>query len=514
MDWRSVRYDAIVVGSGAAGGMAAKCLTDGGAAVLLLEAGPGLSPEACRPRDRSREEFVALRARQPIQSRSLWYDRRNCHLYIDDLDHPYATDPATTFNWIRSRQAGGRTLVWSRFALRMADEDFRSAQEDGIGSPWPISYRDLAPYYDRVERLLGVTGTVESLPGLPDGAFLPRPVPDHLRDLRRRLARRFPDRHLIPAREAVGDTGAPESVAPPSSSLGSTLLRADRSRLTFRTDCVVARITLDRPDHARGVVFVDRHTGERHEVSGRVVLLGTSTIESIRLLLASRTAEHPDGLGNSSGALGHYLMDHFGGPRLVAHGQLEGVGTPSTERIYLPRFSNRDGSREDFVRGYGAQGELQTWPGGTATLTLGVSGEVLPYFENAVELDEAIRDVDGLPVPRIRFQYRDNEQRMARHAAAAIRELVDAIGFRPLVVHEEILPPGTRAHELGAARMGSSATDSVLNPFNQCWDVENLFVTDGACFPSAGCKGPTLTIMALTARACDHVLDGLRSGRF
>lgn len=506
MDWRSVHYDAIVVGSGAAGGMAARCLTDGGAAVLLLEAGPLLSPEASWPRDRSREEFLALRARQPIQSQSLWYDRRNCHLFVDDFAYPYVTDSATTFNWIRSRQAGGRTLVWNRFALRMADEDLQSALTDGIGPSWPISYLDLTPYYDRAERLLGVAGTAESLPALPDGVFLSRPVPDHLRDLRARVARRYPDRHLIPAREVVGAPRAPGAALPPFSSLGSTLL-ADPSQLTFRTDCVVARITLDRPGHASGVVFIDRHTGQRHEVLGRVVLLCASTIESTRLLLASR-------IGSSCGVLGHYLMDHFGGPRLVALRRLDGGAAPSVERFYLPRFTNRDGRRENFVRGYGVQGELQVWPRGTATLALGVFGEVLPYVDNAVELDEAIRDADGLPVPRIRFRYRDNEQRMARHAAMAIRELADAMGFRPLVVHDEILPPGTRAHEVGSARMGSSPTDSVLNPFNQCWEVENLFVTDGACFPSAGYKGPTLTIMALTARACDHVLDGLRSARF
>ena len=516
MDWRSVRYDAIVVGSGAAGGMAAKCLTDGGASVLVLEAGPLLPPESCGPRDRSREEFLARRARQPIQSQSLWYDRRSCHLYVDDLDHPYATEPGTAFNWIRSRHAGGRTLVWSRFALRLADEELLSGHADGASPPWPIAYRDLAPYYDRVERLLGVTGTAESLPALPDGCFVSRPVPNHLGELRRRLARRFPERHLVPSREVTGDAtaAAPGSGPPASSSLGSTLRHADPRRLTFRTDCVVARITLDRPDHARGVIFVDRQRGQQHEVSGRVVVLCSSTIESTRLLLLSRTPEHPGGLGNSSGVLGRYLMDHFGGPRLVAIGRLDGVDAPSTERVYLPRVAGPHGRRDGFIRGYGIQGELQVWPGGTATLSLGVFGEVLPYVENSVAVDETMRDVDGLPVARIRFGYRDNEHRMGRHAAAAVRELVDAVGFRPLVVHEEILPPGTRAHELGSARMGASPVDSVLNPFNQCWEVENLFVTDGACFPSAGYKGPTLTIMALTARACDRVLDGLRRGRF
>ena len=181
MDWRKVRYDAIVIGSGAAGGMAAKTLTNGGASVLLLEAGPERSPEACRPQKRSRQEFEAIKARQPIQSQNLQYSSENCHLFVDDLENPYSTQTPTQFNWIRSRQTGGRTLVWSRFALRLSDEDLKGAEEDGIGEPWPICYQDLAPYYDKVERTIGVQGTKESLPSLPDGQFLPRQVPEFLR---------------------------------------------------------------------------------------------------------------------------------------------------------------------------------------------------------------------------------------------------------------------------------------------------------------------------------------------
>lgn len=512
MDWRSIKYDAIVVGSGAAGGMAAKSLTDGGATVLILEAGRELPPVACREQERSSEEFEAIKARQPIQSRSLLYNRRNCHLFIDDLDNPYSTDTATAFNWIRSRQAGGRTLLWSRFALRMSDEDFKSPHQDGIGTPWPISYRDLAPYYDRVEALIGVCGTLEGLSTLPDGRFLPRHVPSYLHELRRRLADRYPGRDLIPSREVGGDERASKSDPPSYASLGSTLLQCNRQKLTLRANCVVARIELDRPNHAKGVVFVDRETRQSHEVSGRVIVLCASTIESTRILLASAANDCPTGLGNSSGVVGHYLMDHFGGPRMVAMGQIKGAEPHSLERAYLPRFCNLHRQSEDFVRGYGIQADFQTQDRESVVLTTGVFGEVLPYFENSVVLDESTQDTCGLSVPRIRFQYGENERRMALHAKTTSREIVEALGFRLLVAHDSLLPPGTRAHELGSARMGTSPNNSVLNSFNQCWDVNNLFITDGSCFPSAGYKGPTLTLMALTARACEYILRQFRAG--
>ncbi len=395
----------------------------------------------------------------------------------------------------------------------MADEDLKSAEEDGVGEPWPIRYQDLAPYYDKVELMIGVQGTQEGLPSLPDGQFLPRQVPGFLQELRERVAQRWPERHLLPSREAVGDADGPASDLPSNSGGRFSPLQCDRQKLTLRSNCVAARIVLDNPGRARGVVFIDRLSGEWQEVSARVIILCASTIESVRLLLASKTHEHPNGLGNSSGVLGHYLLDHFGGTRMVALGKLKGVESPATERVYLPRFCNRRQQGEDFIRGYGMQGEVEVRPGGIAMLSLGVFGEVLPYFENSVQLDEHTKDAVGLPVPRICFSYRDNEHRMARHAALAVREIVDSLGFRPSIVQDHLLVPGTRAHELGGARMGASRGTSVLNEFNQCWDVANLFVTDGSCFPSASYKGPTLTLMALTCRACEHILRELHALR-
>jgi choline dehydrogenase-like flavoprotein len=512
MDWKRVEYDAVIVGSGATGGMAAKCLTDGGANVLVLEAGPELSPEFQREREKSPEEFELIKTRQPVQSRSLLYNRRNCHLFIDDLDNPYTTDGTTAFNWIRSRQAGGRTPIWSRFALRMSDADLKSPNEDGFHGQWPICYRDLAPYYSKVEALLGVSGTVEGVSSLPDGCFLRRRVPEYLLALRQKLASRFPDRHLIPSREAAANEIGNIPVSDHSDP-GATLTQHNRRNLTFRTNCVAARIELDRPNHAQRVVFIDRQTQRWYDVAGRVIVLCASTIESVRLLLASANRYFPTGLGNATGLLGRYLMDHSGGPRVVAVGKVQDAKPFSRERAYIPRFCNLSGRNENFIRGYGIQADLETDAHGkNAILTLGVFGEVLPYAENSVELDESTRDMAGLAVPKIRFRYRDNEQNMALHAQAALQEIVDALGFRPMITHDGLLAPGTRAHEVGGARMGSNANESVLNPFNQCWDVANLFVTDGSCFPSAGYKGPTLTMMALTARACDKILEMLRAG--
>jgi choline dehydrogenase-like flavoprotein len=506
MDWKRVKYDAVVVGSGATGGMAAKCLTDGGANVLVLEAGPELPPDSRWEREKSQEEFERIKTRQPIQSRSLLYNKRNCHLFIDDLDNPYTTDSTTTFNWIRSRQAGGRTLIWSRFALRMSEQDLDSYEGESHGT-WPISYNDLAPYYDKVEALIGVSGTTEGVSSLPDGRFLPRRVPSYLSALRERLASRFPDRHLIPSREAIRN-----EIGPTLAISSSTFTQCNHQKLTFRSNSIAARIEMDRPDHAKRVLFVDRETQRWYEVAGRVIVLCASTIESIRLLLASATRDFPTGLGNSSGVLGHYLMDHFGGPRVVAVSKIQDAEQFSRERAYVPRFCNLCGHSEDFSRGYGIQADFEVGAQRNTILTMGVFGEVLPHVKNCVKLDESTRDASGLAVPRVHFQYRENEHRMALHARRTLQEIVDALGFRSIVTHDGLLVPGTRAHELGGARMGASATDSVLNAFNQCWDVTNLFVTDGACFPSAGYKGPTLTMMALTARACDRILDLLRSG--
>lgn len=513
MSEETVKYDAIVIGSGAAGGMAAKCLTDGGATVLVLEAGPELPATRWRDQKPSPQAFAAQKRRQPIQSQSLSYNNHNCHLFIDDIENPYSVAADENFTWIRSRLAGGRTLLWSRFALRMSADEFTSARQDGFGACWPITYDEIAPYYDRAETLLGVYGTRESLSALPDGSFLSVPTPSFLTELRRRIESRFPQRHLIPAREVAEDTGLTDSNPPSYSSIGSTLKHCNGAKLTFRSNSVVARIELDHADHASGVQFIDRETGHWRAATARAILCCASTIETVRLLLASATREFTAGLANTSGTLGHFLMDHFGGCRLVATGKLTEQPTAARARGYIPRFCNMGRERESFLRGYGLQTDFEVDHHGNVILSLGVFGEVLPYRDNFIELDAQKKDFCGLAVPKIHFRYRDNEHRMARHAQTTARELVEAMGLAPVVVHDTLLSPGTRAHEIGGARMGSCPENSVLNRWNQCWDVSNLFITDGSCFPSAGYKGPTLTIMALTARTCDHILGRLRTGQ-
>lgn len=512
MNSEATEYDAIVIGSGAAGGVAAKCLTDGGASVLVLEAGPELPAVAGRELALSPQAFAAQKDRQPIQSQSLAYNNRNCHLFIDDIENPYSVGADTNFTWIRSRQAGGRTVLWSRFALRMSADEFTSPRQDGFAMCWPIAYEELAPYYDRVENWIGVYGTRENLPSLPDGSFLLAHTPAFLTKLRSRIESRFPGRHLVLAREVAEHTGMGASHPPSYSSIGSTFIRCNRAKLTFRPNSVVARIELDRPSHARGVLFIERETGRWHEASARAIISCASTIETVRLLLASSTQEYPVGLANSSGTLGHFLMDHFGGSRIVATGKLNAPQTAARARAYIPRFCNIGEERENFLGGYGIQADFDVDQRGSIIMTLGVFGEVLPYYDNFIELDALTKDSNGLAVPKIHFRYRDNERQMALHAQTAARDLVEAMGLNPVIVHDSMLPPGTRAHELGGARMGSSPEISVLNRWNQCWDVENLYITDGSCFPSAGCKGPTLTIMALTARTCDHILSRLRAG--
>ena len=513
MDWRKIHYDAIVVGSGAAGGMAAKTLCDAGADVLLLEAGDTLSPDAYAQQERSEQQFNELRIRQPVQSQGLLYNKGNCHLFADDLDNPYTNSGNTSFNWIRSRQAGGRTAVWSRFTARMSAKEFDGKADTDDYGAWPLRYEDLSPYYDKVEKLLGVSGTTESLLSIPDGIFLTRPASSYLISLGEKLESRYPGRHLIPARLAGVVNQVDDLSSPPTyTSMGSTLSQCDPSKLTFRTNCVVARVEIDCANHAKGVVFIDQKTKRSYEVSARVVILCASTIESTRILLASTTAAYPSGLANSSGLLGHYMMDHFGGCRVVAVGQVKEKRQSIHEHACIPCFDDLHSHPQSFTGGYSIQGDLRNDGTEHVVLTLGMFGEVLPSFENYITLDESVLDSCGLPVPCIHYAYGDNERNMALHGQKAIREILEALDFKLMIAHDETLPGGTRAHELGMARMGTTPDNSVLNAYNQCWDIDNLFVMDGACFPSSGNVGPTLTIVALAARACDYIVSELRAG--
>jgi choline dehydrogenase-like flavoprotein len=395
----------------------------------------------------------------------------------------------------------------------MSDYEFKAASRDGVGEDWPISYADLAPYYERVERYLGVYGTPEQLPQMPDGAFLepPQLTPWEL-DLKAAIERRWGTRRLTSARFA---RRAPQAMLDAALRTG---------RLMLRPNSVASRVVTDpKTGRASGVAFVDAITGQELEVNGRVVVLCASAIESTRLLLNSSTTEHPQGLANSSGALGHYLMDHCCGVGFegVAPRQSRTTGRVSNGG-QIPAFRNITEQSTDFVRAYGVElgvrppvnGQGRGWRrqlrSSGARFWSHAFGEVLPRFENQVSVDGSRTDAWGIPIAHIECSYGENEARMAADQLRCLEEILDAGGFQIGTANRNLAPPGTSVHEMGTARMGSDPSGSVLNRFNQSWDVKNLFVTDGASFTSGGFQNPTLTMMALTVRACDYIVDKLQ----
>lgn len=464
----------VVVGAGAAGGWAAKELTERGLRVALLDAGPLVA-----------EPGGAGLERRPVQAGSYACTAETAHLFVDDFDNPYGTGGDAEYRWIRSRQVGGRLHVWGQTSPRMRDDEFKAASRDGCGEDWPLSAADLAPAYARVEQLLGVRRT---------------PLVAGERSFKETVERRWPGRVLERTpRAGEGPTRALQDA-----------LRTER--LTVFADTIAERAT--------GVGVVDRHSGERREIEARAVVLCASALESTRLLLNSATGDHPDGLANSSGALGRYLMDHVYGIYFegLTPGRAGRDYEPSGNGAFMAGFANVTEPRQGFLRGYGLEMAVETaWVrlgrlqrGVRDRFWMGAFGEVLPNPENRVELDRERLDAWGIPTLRIHARHGENELAMARDQVATLREMLDAVGFE---VHQEATepaPPGASAHEMGTARMGSDPATSVLNSHNQAWDVPNLYVTDAAAFTSSGHRNPTLTIMALTVRACLHLSQQLR----
>lgn len=495
-----VRHDAIVVGSGAAGGWAAMELCERGLSVLLLEAGP-LFANSRQP------DFGDALVRKPIQARCYAFNEHTHQFFVDDLDHPYETD--APFDWIRGRQLGGRMQTWSAVCLRMSDHDFKAATLDGVGDDWPIAYADIAPYYDRVESFIGIAGTREGIEHLPDGVFregetLGTRLGAAERQVGDVLASRWPDRRLIPSRRAIGTHD-------------QVLARAMATgRLTIRPDAVVSHV-LVAGGRARGVAFVDRLARTRHEAEANLVVLGASTIESTRILMSS-------GIGARSGVLGRYLMDHTSKVGIVAIPTRAPLPDDADKghraRLgYIPRFQNLGTKEPGFVRGYGVESAsvskfrreppLPPALEHQRRLMLFAFGEVLPRAENHVTLSDA-RDAWGMPIPHVHMRYGENEHAMIAHQIAFVRELAREAALE--VLYESATPaaPGNSVHEVGTARMGSDPARSVLDPYNRCWDAPNVLVTDGACFVTSSEKNPTLTIMALTARACERAAADAR----
>jgi choline dehydrogenase-like flavoprotein len=511
------RYDAIIVGSGLSGGWAAKELAEGGLDVIVLEAGPFLAgPEVLAPDVCDADQRGKILKRQPIQCTHASYPQQNPNLFVDDLDNPYEQGAETPFVWIRGRQVGGRSLTWGGVALRFSDYEFLAPRKDGFGACWPIRYADIAEHYSKVETFLGVQGSQEELTQLPDGVFLaPSQLTETERAFKQSVEGRWPERKVIAGRGIASDPNAAGGW-PAKTSVGTTLRSAVATgRAEIQANTIVSHlVTNSRTGEVEGVACVERQTGKLFEVFGRVVILAASAIESVRILLNSRSSKFPEGIGGSSGILGRFLLDHV---VVWITGSIPGAQESSeyplggADSILMPRFRNLEEADCNFIRGYGLWGAMQR--GAAARYwALHALLEVLPRPQNRVTLSESVRDAWGIPVPRITMTYCENERRMKLDALTCVEEMSKEAGL-PVYQRGQTLP-GQYVHEAGGARMGSDPSTSVLNAFNQCWDAPNVFVVDGACFVTSGWQNPSLTIMALAVRACEYVLEQFKSGVF
>jgi choline dehydrogenase-like flavoprotein len=569
-------YDVIIVGSGAAGGMAAFQLATAGMKVLMLEAGRMLDPTreyrtmewpyASLRRGRLPADEIALGAAEynmidrPYGTAGPFEKYRKLLSYsantftrswlVDEKENPTT---GTRYAFVRARVLGGRTNLWGRVALRMSDYDFKAASRDGFGSDWPISYADVSPYYDKVDTLLGISGTRENIPQLPDSIFQ-RSVKLNCgeRILQKSIAKM--GRRLIPGRAGVTTEGVANKYRRRCAGRGrcsrgcdiqasmhspSALIfpARDTGNLTLRPNSTVSEVLMDAgTNKASGVRVIDSVTKEVFDFRGRVVILAASTLESTRLLLLSKSADRANGLANSSGAVGHYFCEHIMG--LGASGMLPTLrGAPITnddgrpQNAYIVRFRNVTDRHPDFIRGFGMQGgsgsteypaHAHDTPGfgsglkktvrtnHPAQINFTAFGEVLARRENEVSLDPVVKDAWGMPVLRFNYRFGDNELKMAKDMADTAEEMLKAAGAENIKVRREPLTEGWSIHELGTARMGNDPRTSVTNSFGQTHDVKNLFVVDGSVFVSASNQNPTWTILALCWRATDYLKEEMK----
>jgi choline dehydrogenase-like flavoprotein len=553
-------FDVLVVGSGASGGWAVKRLAEAGVKVALVDAG--------RPQtDASFSEHTPLfalpyRNRAPEMIRKTRPVQKDCYAcmesnydwFANDLEEPYTTAEGKPFSWQgRMRVTGGRTNVWGRQSYRFSELDFKSASYDGYGEDWPLSYADLAPYYDLVEDYVGITGIPEGVYELPDSRFHPPMGLTCAETLFRNrvksklgwtatLGRAANITKPINGRQPCHYCGPCERGCATHSYFNSAFTTVPDAiktgNCTHIPNAMVYKVLMDTDtNRAKGLLYIDRVTREPQEVYGKIVILCAQALESVRILFNSANRQHPTGLGNSSSALGHYLMDHLwvaGGasgefPDLPGQNPANGPVRP--DGIYVIRFRNtKDRKFAKFLRGYGFQGGGSTsfnWkaPGFGQALkksmadpitSIGLAGfgECLPRFDNFVEIDPSGRvDVFGIPILKIHMTWGENEKAMVPDMAVSAVEMMEAAGaknIRPYSVPDRV--PGFGIHEVGVARMGANPRTSVLNQFQQTHDVKNLFVMDGSGFTSGACQNPTLTIMALAVRSTDYVLQEMKQG--
>ena len=554
-------YDAIIVGSGISGGWAAKELCEKGLKVLLLDRGRNLVHGDYPTATKETWEFphrLTLTAedkkRNFVQSRHYSFREDNKHFYINDQENPY--EETKRFDWIRGDIVGGRSLLWARACYRWSDLDFEANLKDGHGVDWPIRYKDIAPWYDYVESFIGVSGNADGIPHLPDGKFQPPFEMNCVEKyFKQQTEKNYTDRKVIIGRTAnltkpvkgrgqcqardLCHRGCPYGAY--FSTNASTIPAAYATgNLTIRPHSLANKVIYDeQKQKATGVEIIDTETKQTEEFYAKLIFLNASTVATASILLNSVSPRFPNGLGNGSDQVGRNLMDHHKGLSITA--SVEGFedsyyyGRRPTN-VYIPRFRNvkekhtgLPAGQADFLRGYHFGGSASR-PQQQSDIAIGAAlkdamtepgpwqiglygfGECLPYADNRITLNHDKKDQWGRPVIAIDCEFKENEKAMHADMAATGKEILEAAGFSNVVVKGSISFPGNANHEMGIARMGHDPKTSVLNKYNQMHEVPNVFITDGSCMTSGSCLNPSLTYMALTARACDWAVGEMKKG--
>lgn len=559
-------FDAIVVGSGISGGWAVKELTERGLKVLLVERGPHITHrEDYSGEDKAPWEMPFAGRIPEKEANRDYFVQKDCYalegatkkFFVNDRTHQYIHPKEKPFSWIRGYQLGGRSQLWARQTYRWSDIDFRANKTDDHGIDWPIRYKDIAPWYDHVEKFAGISGSLEGLDQLPDGKFLPPMEMNCVEvEAKQKIEKAFPTRKMIIGRCANLTEPTKEhlelgrgrcqyrnecekgcSFGASFSSLSATLPAAQRTNnLTTVTDAIVQSVTYDNVSkQATGVKIIDANTKEHRQYFGRMIFLCASTLGSTQIMLNSISESFPNGIANSSGTLGHYLMDHIfmsGASGEHPGFQKNYYSGRRPNGIYIPRYRNVTEKDDRFLRGYGFQGGASrpNWRRGSNMQGIGLElkeklrepgswqfhlggfGEMLPDKRNRVLLDKNKQDQWGIPLLNIECELHDNEFKMLDAMSDDAAAMLSAAGIINIQKYNEAAPPGLAIHEMGTARMGHNPSSSVLNKFNQTHDVSNLFVTDGSAMTSSACQNPSLTYMALTARASAYAVQLLKEG--
>ena len=552
-------FDAIVIGSGISGGWAAKELTEKGLKTIMLERGKQI--EHVKDYVNAQKEAwdyphhnratVQMKKDYPVLKRDYPLNESNLDWWVNDQESPYTE--IKRFDWFRGYHVGGRSLLWGRQSYRLSDFDFEANAKDGIAIDWPLRYQEIAPWYDYVEKFAGISGNRDGLAQLPDGHFMP---PMDMTCVEKDVAGRIKEHYKGARSMIIGRTANITEPLPGRtncqyrnkcwlgcpfgayfSTQSSTLPAAMKTgNLTLRPWSIVTKILYDKDKKkATGVEVLDAETNQTIVYKAKIIFLNASTLNSAWILMNSATDIWPDGLGSSSGELGHNIMDHHLG--VGAGGRVEGYEDKYTygrraNGIYIPRYRNLFGDKRDYLRGFGYQGgagrgrglasaeelsigadykEALSQPG-SWYMNIGGFGETLPYHENKVTLDKTRKDKWGLNVLAMDIEYKDNEKRMRKDMMNDAVEMLEACGVKDVKGHDGDGTLGRGIHEMGAARMGKDPKTSVLNKFNQVWDAPNVFVTDGSFMTSASCVNPSLGYMAFTARAADHAVSELKKG--